>query len=168
MIEIETFEKELTDEVVNLILNIQRDEFNVPIKAEDQPDLFEINEFYRKDGGEFWVAFINKELVGTISLKIFDKENKEGAIRKVFVKKEFRGKKYGVAYSLINTLVDYCYKNKIDLLYLGTVDKYKAAHRFYEKNNFTKIDKKMVPHKFPFFSVDNVFYKRCLIKELKN
>lgn len=142
MIEIKTFEKELTDEVVNLILSIQRDEFNVPIKAEDQPDLFEINEFYRKDGGEFWVAFINKKLVGTISLKIFDKENKEGAIRKVFVKKEFRGKKFSVAYSLINNLIDYCYKN-----------------------NFTKIDKEMVPHKFPFFSVDNVFYKRCLIKE---
>lgn len=162
MVEIKTFEKDLTNEVVNLILNIQRNEFNVSIKAEDQPDLFEINEFYRKDGGEFWVAFINKELVGTISLKIFDKENKEGAIRKVFVKKEFRGNKFGVAYSLINNLINYCYENKIDSLYLGTVDKYKAAHRFYEKNKFTKIDKENIPHNFPFFSVDNVFYKRCL------
>lgn len=159
-IEIKTFSENLINEVLTLILNIQQNEFNISIKLEDQPDLFEIENFYRKNGGEFWVAMINKEVVGTIAML---RINDIGVIRKMFVKKEFRGKNTGVAQCLINTLINYCYKNNLQSLYLGTIDKYKAAQKFYEKNKFIKIDKSLLPNEFPVMLVDNVFYKRILV-----
>lgn len=159
-IEIKPFSDKFINEVLRLILNIQLNEFNISIKLEDQPDLFEIDDFYRKNGGEFWVATINKDVVGTIAIL---RINDIGVIRKMFVKKEFRGKNIGVAKCLIDTLINYCYKNNLQSLYLGTIDKYKAAKRFYEKNKFIKIDKNLLPSDFPVMLVDNIFYKRTLI-----
>ena len=79
----------------------------------------QIDDFYFAKGGSFWGAFINGELVGTIALVKFDE--KSGAIRKMFVKKEFRGKEHNIAQKLLETLISYCHENGIDEVYLGTV-----------------------------------------------
>lgn len=155
MLEIKQINNQYSDSVIHLILNIQQKEFNVPITINDQPDLLRINEFYFESGGNFWGAFINDELVGTIALVKFD-EN-AAAIRKMFVKKEFRGKDYNIAQKLLEKLISYCEKNEIDQIYLGTVSILKAALRFYERNNFIIIDKDLLPKKFPVMSADNVF-----------
>ena len=42
------------DEVVDLIVHIQRKEYKVPITKEEQPDLLEIEMFYQRDNGNFW------------------------------------------------------------------------------------------------------------------
>lgn len=90
MLEIKLVNDTYSKEVIDLVLNIQQKEFNVPITIEDQPDLMQIEDFYFANGGSFWGAFINGELVGTIALVKFDE--KAAAIRKMFVKKEFREK----------------------------------------------------------------------------
>ncbi len=41
--------------VIDLILNMQQNEFNIPITADDQPDLKTIPAFYQKNKGNFWI-----------------------------------------------------------------------------------------------------------------
>lgn len=155
MLKIQQIDNQYSESVIDLILNIQQKEFNVPITIDDQPDLLHIDEFYLTPGGNFWGAFINGELVGTIALVKFDK--KAAAIRKMFVKKEFRGKEYSIAQKLLEILITYCRENGIDEVYLGTVSILQAALRFYEKNHFSIIEKEKLPSKFPLMNADNVF-----------
>lgn len=155
MLEINLVNDTHSEEIIDLVLNIQQKEFNVPITIEDQPDLMQIEDFYFANGGSFWGAFINGEFVGTIALVKFDE--KAAAIRKMFVKKEFRGKEHGIAQKLLETLIAYCQKNGIEEVYLGTVSILKAALRFYERNHFEIIEKELLPSKFPLMNADNVF-----------
>lgn len=89
---------------------------------------------YHNTGGGFWGAKNGEELVGSIAL--IATGHNAGAIRKMFIKKEFRGKEKGTAQQLLEKLIDYSKEKEITDLYLGTVDMLKAAHRFYEKNGF--------------------------------
>jgi N-acetylglutamate synthase-like GNAT family acetyltransferase len=142
--------------VIDLILTIQQIEFNVPISIEGQPDLLDIEASYHQEGGSFWGAKTDNELVGTIALMNIG--HNAGALRKMFVKKEFRGKDHNIAQKLLQTLIAYCNKKDITDIYLGTVDMLKAAHRFYEKNNFNSIEVPDLPSYFPRMMADNRFY----------
>lgn len=153
--EIKLIRNEYEKEVVDLILNIQQKEFNVPITLEDQPDLLNIKNFYFESGGCFLGAFIDGKLVGTIALVKFNAE--DGAIRKMFVRKEFRGKEYSIAQQLLEQLIRYSEENGLKNLYLGTVTILQAALRFYERNNFITIPKEKLPDDFPLMRPDNVF-----------
>lgn len=152
---IQPIQNKYENEIVDLILNIQQKEFNVPVTLEDQPDLLDIENFYFKPGGTFLGAFIDGKLVGTIALVKFNDE--AGAIRKMFVKKEYRGKEFQIAQKLLEQLVAYSKENGIKDLYLGTVSILQAALRFYEKNNFITIEKEALPIDFPLMKPDNVF-----------
>ncbi|WP_183564614.1 GNAT family N-acetyltransferase [Mucilaginibacter sp. SP1R1] len=145
------------EQIIDVILPIQQIEFGVPITLQDQPDLLDIETNYHKTGGHFWGAKHHDLLVGTIALIGFDRN--AGAIRKMFVRKEYRGKELGVAQSLLNELIDYCRQKQITDVYLGTVDVLKAAHRFYERNGFTRLAKAGLPKSFPVMSADTVFYQ---------
>lgn len=144
------------DRIIHLILPIQQIEFNVPVTLEGQPDLLDIERNYQKDGGNFWGAFYDGELVGTIAL--INTGHQACALRKMFVKKEFRGKEYGIAQLLLDNLTLFCREHNITDIYLGTVDMLKAAHRFYEKNNYTEIEMDKLPDYFPRMAADNKFY----------
>jgi putative acetyltransferase len=148
-------------QVIDLILPIQQLEFKVATNLAAQADLLDIERYYRQSGGGFWGALDGEQqVVGTIALVLFQKD--AGAIRKMFVKKEFRGKEYGVARQLLEVLLGYSRQIGIKDLYLGTVDVMKAAQRFYEKNGFTQIDKQDLPASFPLMTVDNMFYHLSL------
>ncbi|MNX00654.1 acetyltransferase [compost metagenome] len=153
--QIQPIQNEYENQIVDLILNIQQKEFNVPITLEDQPDLLDIQNFYFKSGGTFLGAFIDGKLVGTIALVKFNPE--AAAIRKMFVKKEFRGKEFQIAQQLLEQLIAYSKENGIKNLYLGTVSLLQAALRFYEKNNFATIPKESLPTDFPLMKPDNTF-----------
>jgi RimJ/RimL family protein N-acetyltransferase len=148
---------DLTNEVINLILPIQQIEFNVPVTLQDQPDLLNIDSSYHRDGGGFWGAFREGELVGTIGL--INIGHNSGAIRKMFVKKEFRGKVHGIAQKILETLVAYSIEKNMSDLYLGTVPVLQAAMRFYERNGFEKIGIERIPDFFPRMKADTVFYQ---------
>ncbi|RXK81253.1 GNAT family N-acetyltransferase [Filimonas effusa] len=145
---------------VELILPIQQIEFNVPVTIDDQPDLLDIEACYHRTGGCFWGAFSGGQLVGTIALIVTPDNN--GVIRKMFVKKEYRGKEAGIAQRLLNTLIKYSEHNGVIHLYLGTVEALKAAQRFYERNGFESIPKGNLPKSFPLMAVDTLFYSRKL------
>lgn len=141
--------------IIDIILPIQQREFNVPITLQDQPDLLDIEKYYHASGGGFWGAHSDGELVGTIGMIRYSEDS--GAIRKMFVKKEFRGKAFGIAQQLLERLIAYSKENGIKHLYLGTVTQLEAALRFYEKNGFVPIAKADLPKSFPLMSADNVF-----------
>ncbi len=157
MIIIQPFSKKYFSGVVDVILPIQQKEFNIPITLEAQSDLSDIPHFYQKDNGNFWIALNGSEVVGTIAL--IDIGNNEGALRKMFVKKNYRGSELGVAQHLLQTLFDWCKKHEYSNIYLGTTAKFLAAHRFYEKNAFIEVEKTALPGSFPVMSVDTKFYK---------
>ena len=156
------FEEKYTQEVVDLILPIQRDEFNINISIEDQPDLLRIKEEYIDTGGNFWVALSEGEVVGNIALVKL--ENHYGAIKKMFAAKPFRGEKQ-VGKKLLETLVTYCKDQGYERLYLGTVEVLKAAQRFYQKHHFERIDKSDMPKDYHLMDVDTEFFMRDLTKE---
>lgn len=142
--------------IIDIILPIQQIEFGVPITLEDQPDLLDIETNYHKNGGGFWGALNNEELVGTIAL--MNVGHRTGVIRKMFVKKDYRGKEFNIAQHLLESLIDYCKQHGITDIYLGTVDILKAACRFYERNGFVKIEMDTLPSYFPRMKADNTFY----------
>lgn len=142
--------------IVELITSIQIEEFNVATSVEAQPDLFDIPNFYQQGVGNFWLAFVEDELAGTIAIK--DVGDGVCALRKMFVKKEFRGKERGIAAALMKTLLEWSKKQGVKEVYLGTVDCYHAAHRFYEKNGFVEVERSGVPASVPLMDVDVKFY----------
>lgn len=158
---IKTIDNRYSQQVVDLILPIQQIEFQVPVTLADQPDLQDIDNFYITPGGGFWGAFEGDMLVGTIAL--IATGHNAGAIRKMFVRKEYRGRETGVAQQLLDKLIQYSHQQHINDLYLGTVDILKAALRFYERNGFNVVSKKDLPSYFPVMSADNVFYHRHLL-----
>lgn len=151
------FRPEFTEQVISLIVGIQHEEFGVAITAADQPDLAAIPEFYQKDAGNFWVALSGDRVQGTIAL--LDIGNREGALRKMFVAREARGKEAGVARRLLETLLAWAQQHGLSRIFLGTTDKFLAAHRFYEKNDFRQIEPEKLPRTFPRMVQDTRYYE---------
>jgi GNAT superfamily N-acetyltransferase len=156
-IEIKTFKDAFKTDVPNLILQIQNDEFSIPIDLDMQPDLKNIAGFYQRSNGNFWVATCDHQVVGTIGL--LDIGNRQGALRKMFVHKNFRGKERGVGQKLLNTLFNWCRQKQFSEIFLGTTEQFVAAQRFYEKNGFREILKASLPKTFPVMTVDVKFYR---------
>jgi len=159
------FIKPYEKQVIDLIVGIQHGEFGVNITAEDQPDLKNISNFYQNNNGNFWIAIIDNEVLGTISL--VDIGNQQVGLRKMFVKNGYRGQPLFIGQKLLETVYDWCYLKNIKQIYLGTVAHYYAAHRFYEKNGFVRIEKNQLPHKFHLMDADNLFYLKDM-KKLMN
>lgn len=80
----------------------------------------------------------------------------------MFVKAAYRGARYNTAKMLLVKSIEWARQNKIKEIYLGTTEKFLAAHRFYEKNGFVHISKENLPGTFPIMKVDSIFYKYVL------
>ena len=96
---VRSYQPEDVEQVVSLILPIQQEEFGVAITLEDQPDLQNIETFYQKVLGNFFVALHDNKIVGTIAL--LDIGNNQGAMRKFFVHPNFRGSDKGTSSLLL-------------------------------------------------------------------
>jgi GNAT superfamily N-acetyltransferase len=145
--------------VIDHILSVQH-EFEIPISLEAQPDLNNIPDYYQINNGNFWIARAGEEVIGTISL--LNIGNDQGALRKMFVNRNYRGKKFGVGQKLLDTLMDWAKEKKFKKIFLGTTAKFVRAQHFYEKNGFAEIDKFNLPATFPLVHVDVKFYCKSL------
>ena len=155
-VQIKRFEPDDQQGVLDVIVPIQREEFGIAISAEDQPDLKAIPAFYQSGTGDFWVAKAGEQVIGTIGLK--DIGAGQAALRKMFVAAEYRGRELGVAAKLLNRLIEDAGRNGVKEIFLGTTDKFLAAHRFYEKHGFAEVAKQSLPASFPLMAVDSKFY----------
>jgi N-acetylglutamate synthase-like GNAT family acetyltransferase len=154
------YEHRHSDGIRDLIVPIQRNEFGFSITYEDQTDLHDIPAFYQRGGGEFWVALAGPEIVGSIAL--VDIGNGQGALRKMFVKEPYRGMPHRVARRLLDRLLEHAAQHGIVEIFLGTTEKFRAAHRFYEKSGFELVEERDLPERFPRMNVDTRFYRLCL------
>jgi len=153
--------------VIDLISGIQRGEYELPITPADQPDLMDIPGFYQQGAqgpGGFWVALdAQGVVVGSIAVLRIGPDaagRSLGALRKMFVARAQRGA--GLASALLDTLTSWCAGAGMAALYLGTTDRFLAAHRFYAKHGFARIAKDALPSSFPVMAVDTVFFTRSL------
>lgn len=160
MLQISSYKPIYHKGVIDVILPIQQLELGVPITLDDQKDLLDIENFYCKGNSHFWVALNGEEVAGTIAL--IDIDNNQVCLRKMFVKKIYRGKEHGAAQLLINTLIEWCKQRGVREVYFGTIDIMHAAHRFYIKNGFEEIGKEELPKEFPLMKVDNKFFRMKL------
>lgn len=167
---IEPFAAQHRNSLIEMILAIQQDEFELPITYGQQTDLHDINAAYRVGAGQFWVAQVTGMgpdfVVGSLGLHDMglDHDGKRvGALRKMFVRDKYRGGgKDGAATLLLKTLEDHARRNRLARLYLGTTDAFKAAHRFYEKHGYERIEPDTLPPAFVRLAVDTRFYCKAL------
>lgn len=160
MITIKPFESAFTEPVITLILDIQQGEFNLPIKRADQSDLENIPVEFQGGNSNFWIAVDGNKVIGTIALS--DLGEHKGALRKMFVHKDYRGPLHGLAKKLLHTLIDWAKEKQFSDLYLGTAEKLHGAHRFYEKNGFESVPRNEVPEGKYLMAVDTKFYHLAL------
>lgn len=153
--------------VVALISGIQRGEFQLAITPQEQPDLMDIPGFYvqgRLGPGLFLVAVDgNGAVAGSIALLNIGPDAQgrgQGALRKMFVRADMRGT--GLAAALLDALLGWCRQTGVLEIFLGTTDRFLAAHRFYEKHGFMRVAKDSLPTTFPVMAVDSVFYFKTL------
>ena len=160
MVDVVPYTLALQDEVIELILTIQQLEFGFKITAEDQPDLLDVEGFYQSGAGGFWVALVGEKPIGTIALRDIGK--RQGALRKMFVKADYRGRGHAAAEALLRTLLTAARTSGLEEIFLGTTEKFLAAHRFYEKHGFAQVAPGDLPAAFPRMALDTRFYKLVL------
>ena len=160
MFSIEVYKPAYQEQVIDLILYIQQQEFQVPISIHDQADLKDIDNYYKKGHGNFWVAVANDNVVGTVAL--LDIANGQAALRKMFVRKDYRGSEKQTGQLLLNNLFEWCKTHGKHEIYLGTLEKMKAACKFYLKNGFQEIPKHSLPPNYPVMAVDNLFFRKMI------
>jgi GNAT superfamily N-acetyltransferase len=159
--QIRQFESKYKEDVIGLILTIQK-EFDVHLNRADQPDLEDVQKSYIEQNGNFFIALDNTKVIGTIAAVCIDDE--KYVLRKMYVCKKYRGKEIGIAKLLLDKFLLWLQEKRVKEIYLGTNEKYKAAHRFYEKNGFFEIGMKDLPKSFPLKKAQDKFFKYILIK----
>mgnify|MGYP000855138455 CR=1 FL=1 len=151
MIKIQLVEEAHKHGITELIQKIAS-EFELPISNP--------NSISNPSLDNYWVALNKTEIIGTVG--IIKMETSQSILKNMFVKKEYRGKDFGVSQSLLNTVFDWCNSQNIHSIYLGTMSQFKAAQKFYEKNGFEKINKNELPTSFIKNSIDDVYYLKRL------
>jgi GNAT superfamily N-acetyltransferase len=154
MILIIEFEISEQERVREFVLEIQNGEFHLGFEVEDQPDLIDTAAFYRN--GCFWTAKMEGELVGTIAIQVLDERN--AVLRKLFVKKAYRGGGYRIAGLLLDTLIDFARKKQLTKLWLDTPSVATASHQFYERNGFVLFDKSDLPPNYSYPDKNSKIY----------
>lgn len=150
MYKIVPFDKQFQEEICILMDQIQ-DEFEIPFR---NPNGKQISDIADREN-LFWVALDENRVVGTIGLSRIDSHS--AFLRHLFVAKESRGKG-GVSQALLNTALEKVLALNYESIYLGTMDQFRAAQKFYEKNGFIRIPKETLPAEMPVSPVDTVFY----------
>lgn len=155
---IQPFEKKYQSEVIDLIERIQVEEFNIPIEEAQRKELQSISHSFQKNKGNYWVALLDGNVIGTIA--VIDIGHRSFELRDVFLDKKYRGQSTEFAKKLLSKVFDWAKEHEIDTIYLGTTLAFKAAHRFYEKHGFREISREDMPSYCQPMDCDEKFY--CL------
>jgi N-acetylglutamate synthase-like GNAT family acetyltransferase/DNA-binding MarR family transcriptional regulator len=144
-------------QIIELIENIQKNEFSLPISPDLNSGILKAEgEYYYNNSYNFWYAVDdNGKIVGSIGLKKINDTCAE--LKKFFVAADYRGR--GISQKLMQVLIKTAVKHQFKYLYLGTISKLKAANNFYEKYGFSKIRANQLPPHFDKCFLDNVFFK---------
>lgn len=146
-----SFENRYQDAICSMMGRIQ-EEFEIPFRNPNGKQTSDIVDAENL----FWVAVNGEHVLGTIGLSRIDSNH--AFLRHLFVAKEARGEQ-GVAQALLDTALNRAEGLGYESLYLGTMEQFKAAQRFYDKNHFVRISREALPGQMPVSPVDTIFYK---------
>ncbi len=148
------YDDKYKNEIIDLILMIQNKEAKIGLSVEEQPDLLDIHYAYEQNGGKFWIAIENEQVIGTIAL--MKSKNNCGILKKFFVKAEYRSQKVGL--TLYQALLKYAKSQDLKYIILDTPSVAEASHRFYEKAGFKRIGHDELPVFYEYPDRDSYLY----------
>jgi N-acetylglutamate synthase-like GNAT family acetyltransferase len=119
-----------------------------------------IKELLKLNNRTYWVALANGIVIGTAGIIILTANC--CALKSMFLAKKFRGDKREIANWLLQTAIARAIEHGCISMYLGTMEQFRAAQKFYEKHGFTQITQAELPADFPGNTVDTVFYRKIL------
>lgn len=138
------FQEKYQNQVIELILKIQNDEYRIDLGIEEQLDLLNINSDYMTNGGNFWLSVDGDDkVIGTIALQ--KATNSVAVLKKFFVDSRFRGSSFGIGADLYESLLSYAKKSGFKHIILDTPAVATRSHNFYRKAGFRLIDKENLP-----------------------
>jgi N-acetylglutamate synthase-like GNAT family acetyltransferase len=149
MIHIVEYQKNHQASINEMMINISS-EFEIGISSNESLKTPLIPDLY-------WVALMNGNIIGTVGLSLV---NDYAILKRMFIKKEFRGASIGVSNMLLKRAITYCVSSKISEVYLGTMAQFIAAQRFYLKNGFDQILENELPSGFMLNPLDSVFFRK--------
>ena len=152
--EIIEYDNNYKKSIIDLILTIQNKEAKINLSIEEHPDLLDVPNAYEKNGGKFWIAIDNNQVIGTIALMI--RENNCAILKKFFVKAEYRSQKVGFA--LYQVLLKYAKSKNIKNIILDTPSVATASHKFYERAGFRRIQTDELPIHYEYPDRDSYLY----------
>ncbi|MBC2328508.1 GNAT family N-acetyltransferase [Listeria swaminathanii] len=145
-------------ELVDLINYCQNIEADLDIKMAEQADIFEIEDYYQKQGGQFWIALHDNKIVGSIALLPFDKETV--ILKKFFTYPEFRGNPMRLGHNLFDAFYAFYTANDFSRIILDTPENEKRSHYFYEKQGFQQIAREALDIDYPFPDRNSRIYEQ--------
>jgi N-acetylglutamate synthase-like GNAT family acetyltransferase len=78
----------------------------------------------------------------------------------MFVAVTHRGREHRIAGRLLALLMATAAERGVREVFLGTTERFTAAHRFYEKHGFRRVEPELLPAAFPRMRLDTRFYAR--------
>ena len=120
----------------------------------EQQDLKDIQTYYQKDGGEFWIAKSDGKVIGTLGLQF--RENHCAVMKKFFVDCHYRLQKNGL--SLYQKLLAFAKDKGVRHIILDTPSMARASHKFYETAGFHRICTQELPIRYLYPDRDSLLY----------
>jgi len=105
-----------------------------------EEDLRNIERTYLAPGSHFWVAEVDRRLVGMVAIQHVDRET--GRLRRMRVTGAWRRKR--VATDLLEITEEFCREMGYKRIILDTTQDQTAAHALYEKNGFVRTGERMI------------------------
>jgi N-acetylglutamate synthase-like GNAT family acetyltransferase len=155
-VSIEPFNESHQHSIDVLSREIQR-EFFIPFSSKDSRSITELS---KDPNQKYWVALSHGKVIGTIGV-VKISENR-GVLKRMFLKKGFRGKENGIAHKLLQLAIYYSIENDLTEIYLGTMTQFVAAQKFYISQGFVQITEKQLPKDFPANPMDTLFYMMAI------
>ena len=133
-IQIIEFDPKYTQEVYNFVWSVRTAEIGWKSEPED---LHDIESFYFKDGGNFWLAVNDGEIVGTLALK--NMGGNRGYLERMYLAKKYRGT--GLAQKMLAKLISFAKSIELEEIYLATSTgpMTERAIAFYKKMGFAQV-----------------------------
>ncbi len=136
MVSIRKIAQHDTEPVRNLVEEIMQTEFAEESKEYALHDLDDPVRYYGGNNDIFLVAEKDGDIIGTVAIK--EDSPKTALLRRVFVRKDFRGKGYGE--KLVSKAVEFCFAHDYHTVIFRGMDKMQQALKLCLKQGFEEDD----------------------------
>jgi GNAT superfamily N-acetyltransferase len=142
MLKIREIAQEDNPEIKTIITSIMRDEFQESARAYSIDDVEDACSHYCGKNEVFYVAENDGHIIGTVGIK--NDAPHTALLRRLFLKKEYRGKGYGA--KLVHEALEFCRKHGYKKVIFRGTDAMRAAFKTCLKNGFKEKDILVLPH----------------------